>query len=150
MICSWWIYSCKFNIIFEASSTWRRSSILDGWTKLRHETNNLIAERSARKTCKTQLRSSTNAAFFLPQRTETNTTRPMDVDEKSPVRCARPVSTINDRAVTRSEAPTSQPSPFQIQNRTVMLREGTPQEHTQQAAGDSSSRESGRKASNTL
>jgi hypothetical protein len=57
----------------------------------------------------------------------------MDADEKSPVRCARPVNTMNDRAVSRSEAPTSQPSPLQIQNRTVMLREGTPQEHTQQA-----------------
>jgi hypothetical protein len=40
---------------------------------------------------------------------------------------------MSDRAVTWSEIPTSQPSPRQIQNRTVMLREGTPQEHTQQA-----------------
>jgi hypothetical protein len=36
----------------------------------------------------------------------------MDADEKSPVRCARPVGPMNDRAVSRGE---------------------TPQEHTQQA-----------------
>jgi hypothetical protein len=162
MICGWWIYSFKFvttqpDFLLCTQITpvvLRTPGAGTEKSRLHRKVFGLSLSLSTASLCQNNKKSVFSDFFgvsvyvFSDLSSHSNSTLFL----RHPLPDGDPPSSTDgpSYAVSRSEPPASQPSPLQIQNRTLKLREGTPQEQMRVASGYSSSRESERKASNTL